>query len=74
VVGVVATKAKSAFKRHTWCRVDNRIFNVRIGPNYGYNKAKAPSAAALYDPIAMDVFCTKVLNAYKLPINSLKLP
>ena len=55
--------------------MDNRIFNVRKGPNYNRNKEKAPSAPALYEPIAMDVFCTRsrldhVAPRFELPSTS----
>ena len=29
---------------------------MRVGPQYSYYKKKAPSAAALYEPVAVDVF------------------
>mmetsp|Transcript_9107 Transcript_9107/g.13579 ORF Transcript_9107/g.13579 Transcript_9107/m.13579 type:complete len:603 (+) Transcript_9107:42-1850(+) len=44
---------------HTWCKVDPRQFNVRVGPDYNRFKRKAPSGQAIYEPFAVDVFCTK---------------
>lgn len=44
---------------HTWCKVDPRQFNVRVGPDYNRFKRKAPSGRAIYEPFAVDVFCTK---------------
>jgi hypothetical protein len=41
---------------HSWSKIDPTEFNVRIGPNYSWNKKKAPSAAALYECFAVDVF------------------
>jgi hypothetical protein len=43
---------------HTWSKIDHSDFHVRIGPNYSYNKKKAPSPPALYDAFAVDVFCS----------------
>ena len=43
---------------HTWSRIDSSDFNVRIGPNYSWNKKKAPSPPALYEPFACDIFCS----------------
>eukprot|EP01034_Spumella_vulgaris_P024243 gene24243-30562_t len=45
---------------HTWCRVDHRQFNVRVGPEYSRYKKKAPSGPPIYEPFAVDVFCTKL--------------
>jgi hypothetical protein len=41
---------------HTWCRVDHRQFNVRVGPEYNRYKKKAPSGPPIYEPFAVDVF------------------
>jgi hypothetical protein len=41
---------------HTWCRVDHRQFNVRVGPEYSRYKKKAPSGPPIYEPFAVDVF------------------
>ncbi len=41
---------------HTWCRVDHRQFNVRVGPDYNRYKKKAPSGPPIYEPFAVDVF------------------
>eukprot|EP01032_Pedospumella_encystans_P015765 gene15765-18016_t len=45
---------------HTWCKADYRQFNVRVGPDYNRHKKKAPSAVPIYEPFAVDVFCTKL--------------
>jgi hypothetical protein len=45
-------------KPHTWSKIDSSEFNVRIGPNYSWNKKKAPSPPALYEPFAVDIFST----------------
>lgn len=44
---------------HTWCKCDHRQFKVRIGPDYNRFKKKAASGAPLFEPFAIDVFCTK---------------
>jgi len=41
---------------HSWSTIDHTEFNVRIGPNYSWNKKKAPSASPLYECFAVDVF------------------
>mmetsp|Transcript_31774 Transcript_31774/g.53593 ORF Transcript_31774/g.53593 Transcript_31774/m.53593 type:complete len:688 (-) Transcript_31774:254-2317(-) len=66
----VDTEPKSS-PDHTWCRADHRQFNVRIGPDYSYYKKKAPSAAALYETFAVDVFCTKLRVDHATPRFSL---
>lgn len=39
-------------------------FNVRVGPEYNRYKRKAPSSKPLYQSVAVDVFCTKVMHVY----------
>ena len=60
---------------HTWCKVDYHIFHVRMGPDYNRNKKKVPSGPPLYNPVAVDVFCTNqrldhAAQRFKLPNTS----
>ena len=50
-------------------------FQVRVGPQYSYYKKKAPSAAALYEPVAVDVFKYVLSQPYisLLRVKSLEL-
>lgn len=62
-------------QEHTWCKCDYRIFQVRAGPDYNRFKKKAPTLPPLYDPIAVDVFCTKkrvdhAVERFSLPDSS----
>ena len=41
---------------HTWSACDHEDFHVRIGPNYSWNKKKAPSPPPLYEVFATDIF------------------
>jgi hypothetical protein len=41
---------------HTWSIIDHQEFHVRVGPNYNWNKKKAPSDQPLYQPFAIDIF------------------
>jgi hypothetical protein len=57
---------------HTWCKVDHNQFQVRVGPDYNRNKLKAPSTRPLYEPFAVDFFCTSkrldhVAQRFELP-------
>jgi hypothetical protein len=45
---------------HAWSKVDPRLFNVRAGPDYNRHKKKAPSQFSIYEPFAIDFFCTKL--------------
>ncbi len=42
---------------HTWSRIDSSDFNVRA-PFYSKQKKKEPSRPALYEPFAVDIFCS----------------
>lgn len=39
---------------HTWEGCDASTFQMRIGPNYNWNKQKAPSAKALYELVGVE--------------------
>lgn len=41
---------------HTWTKIDSRLFQVRIGPEYNRYKKKAPSGPPLYEAVAVDIF------------------
>jgi hypothetical protein len=43
---------------HSWSRCDHRHFKVRQ-KNYSSTKQKASSGAPIYEPFAMDCFCTE---------------
>ena len=60
LVGEVASASNSqaSFEEHTWCKVDPKIFQIR-GKDYMSNKKKVPSMGSIYEPFAMDVFCSK---------------
>ena len=42
--------------QHCWSKCDASAFQVRTGPEYARYKRKAPSAPAIYEPFAVDVF------------------
>lgn len=44
---------------HTWTKIDSKLFQVRIGPEYNRYKKKAPSAPPLYEAVAVDIFCAR---------------
>ncbi len=41
---------------HSWSPANASSFQVRIGPDYNKNKAKAPSGPSLYELVAVDTF------------------
>lgn len=41
---------------HTWTKIDGKLFQVRIGPEYNRYKKKAPSGPPLYEAVAVDIF------------------
>ena len=48
----------SATVSNCWCKADHRLFVVRDGPNYNVNKQKKPSEEPIYEPFALDAFCS----------------
>jgi len=43
---------------HVWGDGDASLFSLRVGPNYKKTGAKAPSAAALYDIVGIDLYAS----------------
>lgn len=41
---------------HTWTKIESKLFQVRIGPEYNRYKKKAPSGPPLYEAVAVDIF------------------
>jgi hypothetical protein len=41
---------------HSWTKIEGKLFQVRIGPNYSTYKKKAPSVSPLYESFAVDIF------------------
>ncbi len=39
---------------HSWSYCDHESFQLRIGPNYKRNKAKAPSPYPFYEPVGYE--------------------
>eukprot|EP00906_Rhabdomonas_costata_P010571 RCo014846 len=55
-----------AAERNVWGPIDAAEFNVRIGPNYSWNRQKAPSGPAIARTVGVDLFRTphKVEHLY----------
>ncbi len=45
--------------QHTWSKTNHQNFQLRIGPNYDWNKKKAPSKTPLYEIFAVDIFSSE---------------
>ena len=52
----IAHAARDEEQSHSWCPGDATQHVVRIGPNYKKNGKKAPSLAALYETIGVELF------------------
>ena len=53
-----AASAKSSHEvgEKVWCEVPSTFFDLRIGPNYSWNKKKSPAPPPFYQPIGCDLY------------------
>lgn len=62
IAGSTMTQVTTAPRQspdHTWCKAEYQSFKVRVGPDYKRNQRKAPTGPPLFEPVAVDIFCTK---------------
>jgi len=58
----------------SWMPVPGSTFNLRVGPNYSYNKKKAPSGSSLYEVVACRAFKSSQRTPLTTMVDNMPLP